>query len=119
MLSTRACGELFVVKGVADPSFDALAQNWQTGKGIWIHLAFVFRRRNAFIYVNGMLTTQEKDEPGELPKVNTTRLYNYFGKSHLGTFSYVLLDEIKIYKLALNQHQIKIDMNTVGIPLSW
>jgi hypothetical protein len=51
--------------------------------------------------------------------INTTRLYNYFGRSHHnGYVAFVHLDEIKIYNKALTLDQVKLDMNTVGIPTS-
>jgi hypothetical protein len=50
--------------------------------------------------------------------INVTRTMNYFGVMYDGfSFPYNgMLDEIKLYNVALTQTQVQLDMNTVGFP---
>jgi hypothetical protein len=85
--------------------------------GDWYHLAYVYSDTTSYIYVNGtMSASQSGFSPSS--KLNTTRLYNYFGRALNGQVANILLDEIKIFNRALSQAQINVDMNTVGVPSS-
>jgi hypothetical protein len=74
------------------------------------------------IYVNGILSGSNPGVTNSNTLV-TNRSFNYFGRTYdfnndgqVGVAN-VVLDEIKLYKIALTQEQIVQDMNTVsGIP---
>jgi hypothetical protein len=88
----------------------------------WYHLAYVYSGTTMTIYVNGVLSATN---PAMIDskKIANDHEINYFGRrfdffsdGQIGIAN-VMLDEIKLYKIALTQEQIVQDMNTVsGIP---
>jgi hypothetical protein len=84
----------------------------------WYHFAIVYKEKNAYMYVNGELTGSSSKMP-DSSKINASHELNYFGKYHSN--AYIInaqLDEIKIYNKGLSEAQVKLDMNTVGMPSS-
>jgi hypothetical protein len=71
-----------------------------------------------FIYVNGSLSGSYTAIYTNSSTMNTIRTMNYFGVKIDGSTQVYngLLDEIKLYNVALTQSQIQLDMNTVGFP---
>jgi hypothetical protein len=84
--------------------------------GQWYHLAVVYTMSTMSIYVNGELSANATGMYGSFSGYNEDKYFGMTGKT--GRTGDVLLDEIKLYKIALTQDQIKIDMAAVGVPSS-
>jgi hypothetical protein len=85
----------------------------------WVHLAYVYKGNSATLYKNGNFDTVFQFLP-ESSSMNTTREFNYFGRGLKPDSEYnkkVLLDDIKIYRKALTQAQVQLDMNTTDVSL--
>jgi hypothetical protein len=78
--------------------------------GQWYHLAYVYKRTEAVIFVNGQLY-------GHIFDIPFLELYTHnkssFGEGGVESVN-VLLDEIKLYNKALNYEQIVLDMVNVA-----
>ena len=71
----------------------------------WHHVAFVLEKTTGFIYVNGSLSATRGIQaiPQYIKMTN-----NFIGKMHMHMqYAYAILDDIMIFKGAMNASQIK------------
>jgi glucose/arabinose dehydrogenase/PKD repeat protein len=79
----------------------------------WTHLASTYDGTNLKLYVNGTLATT-KATTGAMP--NTANPLHIGGNAVWGEYFSGLIDEVRIYNRALNEAEVKTDMNTAVGP---
>jgi hypothetical protein len=113
----NSCGDDFCAassQGISQCIIGQIA----TPAGVWYHAAIVYKGKLMSIYVNGSLSASVTASQTNSSTLNAMRTANYFGieRDGLSQVQNIMLDEIKLYNVALTQSQIQLDMNTVGFP---
>jgi hypothetical protein len=115
------CADFFEMHDTPGTKYGQTSGSIMAGIGSWYHVAFVYSASagTGAIYVNGSLSGSASAFPNTPTyAVNTTRLYNYFGKTPDNQYGNVTLDEVRLYSKALTQAQIQTDMASASIPTS-
>jgi len=99
-----------IIISIYDESFKSeFKSNKSLNLNQWNHLAIVFNKGKVDIYFN---CTHDSSGPLYLPR-SLVRMNNYIGKSNFASYknAHACLDELKIYKRALDLSQLVQDMN--------